>query len=72
VGKLIKWGFVALIGCLIVSQINIQTSIYKKQDNSVEIIFPQWQLEKPWFYFYWTPGTLRFKQPPKENQDDNL
>ena len=71
-GKLIKWGFVALIGCLIVSQINIQTSIYKKQDNSVEIIFPQWQLEKPWFYLYWTPGTLRFKQPPNEDQDDNL
>ncbi len=43
-GKLIKWGLVALIGCLIVSQINIQTSIYNKQDNSVEIIFPQWQL----------------------------
>lgn len=71
-GKLIKWGLLALIGSLIVSQININASIYKKQDNSVEIIFPQWQQEKPWFYFYWTPGTLRFKQPPKEDQDKGL
>ncbi len=66
VGKIIKWSLLALVVCLIVSRININTSIYKKQDNSVEIIFPQWQLEKPWFYFYWTPGTLRLEIPPKK------
>ncbi|MFC3913163.1 hypothetical protein ACFOSS_06750 [Pseudaeromonas sharmana] len=57
-GKLFRWGLVVLIAALVVSKLNIQTSIYKKDDNSVEIIFPQWQQDDPWFYLFWTPGTL--------------
>ena len=65
-GKIIKWALLALVVCLILSELNIKTSIYHKMDNSVEIIFPQWQQEKPWFYFYWTPGTLRLTPPETE------
>ena len=55
-GKLFRWAIVALIAALVVSEIHIQTSLYKKEDNSVEIIFPQWQTKQPWFYLFWTPG----------------
>ena len=54
-GKLFRWAIVALIAALVVSEIHIQTSLYKKEDNSVEIIFPQWQTKQPWFYLFWTP-----------------
>ena len=45
-GKIIKWALLALVVSLILSKLNIKTSIYHKMDNSVEIIFPQWQQEK--------------------------
>ena len=67
-GKIIKWALLALVVCLILSELNIKTSIYHKKDNSVEIIFPQWQQEKPWFYFYWTPGTLSFIPAKREKK----
>ena len=70
-GKIIKWALLALVVCLILSELNIKTSIYHKKDNSVEIIFPQWQQEKPLFYFYWTPGTVKWHQdPPEETTED--
>lgn len=64
--KLLTWAIVALIAALVVSEININTSLYKAQDNSVEIIFPQWQPKQPWFYFYWTPGKILLAQPEEE------
>lgn len=66
--KVMKWALLATVIALIASQINIEASIYKTTDNSIEIIFPQWQTEKPWFYFYWTPGTLTFKQQSHEKK----
>ena len=57
---------IALVVARILSEININASIYKSADNSVEIIFPQWNVDKPWFYVYWTPGTLRLTPPEKE------
>ncbi|MGL4206079.1 MAG: hypothetical protein ACRCRW_08195 [Aeromonadaceae bacterium] len=67
--KVMKWALLATLIGLIASQINIEASIYKAADNSVEIIFPQWQTEEPWFYVYWTPGTLSFKQQPREKKE---
>lgn len=60
-GKLIRWLLIALVVALIVSNINIKTSLYKAKDNSVEISFPEWQSDAPWFYFYWTPGQWRWQ-----------
>ena len=51
VKKLMLWTLLALVLALIFSEINIKTSLYKAADNSVEIIFPQWQTDNPWFYF---------------------
>ena len=65
-GRIIKWSLVALVVCLILSDLNIKTSIYHAKDNSIEIKFPQWQAEKPWFYLYWTPGTFTLTPPPVE------
>ncbi|MCD8548045.1 MAG: hypothetical protein LRY38_06410 [Aeromonadaceae bacterium] len=60
-GKLIRWSLVALVVALIVSNINIKTSLYKAQDNSLEISFPQWKTKTPWLYLYWTPGVWRWQ-----------
>lgn len=69
--KLFFWAFIAFVVMLICSKINLETSIYKEEQNSLEIIFPQWQTEQPWFYFYWTPGTVKWHQdPPEETAED--
>lgn len=69
--KLFMWGFVAFVVMLICSKINLETSIYKEEQNSLEIIFPQWQTDKPWLYFYWTPGTVKWEQDPAETDDES-
>ena len=66
--KLFGWSMIALVVALILSEININTSIYKSADNSLEIIFPQWNVDKPWFYVYWTPGTLSFIPAKREKK----
>ena len=68
--KLFFWAFVAFIAMLACSKINLETSIYKEEQNSLEIIFPQWKTEQPWFYFYWTPGTVKWQQDPVEEKAD--
>lgn len=57
--KLFFWAFIALVAVLGCSEINFESSIYKEDENSLEIIFPQWQTDEPWLYFYWTPGTVK-------------
>ncbi len=66
--KMLMWSLVLLVIALICSEINIDTSIYKSADNSVEIKFPQWKAEDPWFYMYWTPGTLSFQYAKREKK----
>ncbi len=70
--KLLLWAFIGLVAVLACSEINLETSIYKEEKNSLEIIFPQWQTEQPWLYFYWTPGTVKWSQDDQEeNQDES-
>lgn len=70
--KLMLWTLLALVLALIFSEINIKTSLYKAADNSVEITFPEWQTDHPWFYFYWTPGQFEWRlyrhQAPTERR----
>ncbi len=72
VKKLMLWTLLALVLALIFSEINIKTSLYKAADNSVEIIFPEWQTDDAWFYLYWTPGQLEWRlyrqQAPTERR----
>jgi len=72
--KLFFWAFIAFVVMLVCSKIDLQTSIYKEEQNRLEIIFPQWQTEQPWLYFYWTPGTAVkwHKDPPEEDQTNSL
>ena len=67
--KLFLWSFIAFVAVLACSEINLETSIYKEDKNSLEIIFPQWQTEQPWLYFYWTPGIVKWKQDPSEEEE---
>ena len=71
IGRLFFWGFIAFIAMLCMSKITLETSIYVKDQNSLEIIFPQWKADKPWIYFYWEPGytTWTPDTPAEENSD---
>lgn len=69
-GKLFFWGIIAFIVMLICSKITLDTSIYKAEENRLEIIFPQWHTDKPWFYFYWTPGTVKWHPDVAEEDQE--
>lgn len=70
--KLFFWAFIALVAVLGCSEINFESSIYKEDENSIEIIFPQWQTDEPWLYFYWTPGTVKWHKDPPEEEMPSL
>ena len=70
--KLFIWAFIALVAVLGCSEINFESSIYKEDENSLEIIFPQWQTDEPWLYFYWTPGTVKWHKDPPEEEMPSL
>ncbi len=70
--KLFFWAFIALVAVLGCSEINFESSIYKEDENSLEIIFPQWQTDEPWLYFYWTPGTVKWHKDPPEEEMPSL
>jgi|GEM_PF-3434856 hypothetical protein len=69
--KLFLWAFIAFVAVLACSKINLQTSIYKENENSLEIIFPQWHTEQPWLYFYWTPGIVKWQKDPSADDSGN-
>ncbi len=70
--KLFFWAFIALVAVLGCSEINFESSIYKEDENSLEIIFPQWQTDEPWLYFYWTPGTVKWHKDAPEEEMPSL
>ena len=70
--KLFFWAFIALVAVLGCSEINFESSIYKEDENSLEIIFPQWQTDEPWLYFYWIPGTVKWHKDPPEEEMPSL
>jgi len=46
--KMLKWSVIGGVVLLILSDIEISTSLYKYEDNRVEINFPRWQADQPW------------------------
>lgn len=59
-GKLIKWLLILAVAILVLSEVNLSTSLYKYEDNQIEIIFPRWRTESPWYYLRWNPGREEF------------
>lgn len=55
-GTLLKWLLLALLGVLLLSDIRLDTSLYRYADNRLEIAFPRWQSDSPWLYLLWIPG----------------
>ena len=56
--KALKWIFICWALLLILSDIQISTSLYKYEDNSVQINFPRWQSEQPWGSLRWHAGQV--------------
>lgn len=54
--KLLKWIFILWAALLILCDISIHTSLYKYEDNSVELRLPRWQATTPWARLYWKAG----------------
>ncbi|MGY3884995.1 hypothetical protein [Aeromonas aquatica] len=54
----LKWSVIGSVLLLILSDIQISTSIYKYEDNKVRISFPRWQAEQPWGTFQWHAGLV--------------
>lgn len=54
--KMLKWSVIGGVVLLILSDIEISTSLYKYEDNRVEINFPRWQADQPWGTLSWHAG----------------
>ena len=52
---------IILIGLL--GKINYNASLYDKNDNAVEFIFPIWNWGEPWFYANFDTNGSNFKAP---------
>ena len=56
--KALKWIFNCWALLLILSDIQISTSLYKYEDNRVLINFPRWEAKQPWGTFEWHAGRV--------------
>lgn len=59
-GTLIKGLLLLLVAFLLASEVNMSTSLYRYQDNQIEITFPVWQTNTPWYYLKWNPAKNEF------------
>ncbi|WP_108652321.1 hypothetical protein [Dongshaea marina] len=53
--KWLRWVLLLILVGLIFSQVKLDTSIYKTDENQLEISFPRWQKQYPWIYLKWSP-----------------
>ncbi|WAF91305.1 hypothetical protein NRZ28_03330 [Aeromonas hydrophila] len=56
--KVLKWFFIGWALLLILSDLQITTSLYKYEDNRVVVNFPRWQADQPWGTFEWHAGRV--------------
>ncbi|MGL5031020.1 MAG: hypothetical protein ACRC8Q_07690 [Aeromonas sp.] len=56
--KILKWIFIFTVMLLILSDIQVSTSLYKYEDNRVLIQFPRWQAKHPWGSIEWHVGKI--------------
>ena len=55
-GALIKWILILGILFLALSEVDMNTSLYRYEDNQIEITFPSWRPKQPWLHIKWNPG----------------
>ncbi|WMC11151.1 hypothetical protein PU634_01955 [Oceanimonas pelagia] len=61
-GALIKLLLLLLVAFFLASEVNLSTSLYRYEDNEIELSFPVWQTDKPWYYLKWNPAEREFEQ----------
>ncbi|MDP5292222.1 hypothetical protein Q9290_07970 [Oceanimonas sp. CHS3-5] len=61
-GALIKLLLLLLVGFFLASEVNLSTSLYRYEDNEIELTFPVWQTDNPWYYLKWNPAEHEFEQ----------
>lgn len=59
--KALKWFFIGWALLLILSDLQITTSLYKYEDNRVVVNFPRWQADQPWGTFELHAGRVLFR-----------
>ena len=57
---LLKGLLLLVLVLLLLSEVNLNTSLYKYEDNQIEITFPSWRAENPWYYLKWNPAKEEF------------
>lgn len=55
-GALIKLLLLLLVAFFLASEVTLSTSLYRYEDNEIELTFPVWQTDKPWYYLKWNPA----------------
>lgn len=61
-GALIKLLLLLLVVVFLTSEVNLSTSLYRYEDNEIELTFPVWQTDNPWYYLKWNPSAGEFEQ----------
>ncbi|PJG59119.1 hypothetical protein [Aeromonas cavernicola] len=54
----LKWFFISWALLLMLSDIQISTSLYQYQQNRVLINIPRWQANRPWATLQWHVGRI--------------
>ncbi|MFH7587893.1 hypothetical protein [Oceanimonas smirnovii] len=61
-GALIRLIISLLFLLFLASEVNLSTSLYRYEDNKIELTFPVWQTDNPWYYLKWDPANGVFEQ----------
>lgn len=59
--RALKWILILWALLLIICDFHIQTSLYKYEDNRVEVRLPRWQPLFPWARMIWHAGTWQWE-----------
>lgn len=61
-GALIRLLIFLLFLLFLASEVNLSTSLYRYEDNKIELTFPVWQTDNPWYYLKWHAADGVFEQ----------
>ncbi|OXY83514.1 hypothetical protein [Oceanimonas doudoroffii] len=54
--------FLLLAVFYLASEVKLSTSLYHYEENEIELTFPVWQTDNPWYYMKWNPAKQEFEQ----------
>ncbi len=61
--KVVVYSLLCLVIIVLLGKINYNTSLYTKQDNAVEFIFPRWNWGDPMFYLFVDADGFSIQKP---------